>query len=119
MIKQKYLIRNLLLALLLIASTIFSQETKSDKFDIGKMWTFESAPVDYFAQTYNFRPTKEWLDNVRLASIRFGTGCSSSFISEDGLVMTNHHCGRGNVTKINLPGEDLSKTGFIAATLND
>jgi len=119
MIRQKYFIRNLLLALLLIAGISFSQETKSDKFDIGKMWTFESAPVDYFAQTYNFRPTKEWLDNVRLSSIRFGTGCSSSFISEDGLVMTNHHCGRGYVTQISLPGEKLSETGFIAATLND
>lgn len=116
---KKYFLRNLLLILLLIVSSLFSQETKSDKFDIGKMWTFESAPVDYFAQTYNFRPTKEWLDNVRLSCIRFGTGCSSSFISEDGLVMTNHHCGRGNVTKINLPGEDLSKSGFIAVTLND
>ncbi|MFA5404056.1 MAG: S46 family peptidase [Ignavibacteria bacterium] len=111
--------RNLLLAFLFVAGISFSQETKSDKFDIGKMWTFESAPVDYFAQTYNFRPTKEWLDNVRLSSIRFGTGCSSSFISEDGLIMTNHHCGRGYVTQISLPGEKLSETGFIAATLND
>ncbi len=119
MTKQKYFFRNLLFTLLLIAGSLFSQETKSDKFDIGKMWTFENAPVDYFAQTYNFRPTKEWLDNVRLASIRFGNGCSSSFISEDGLVMTNHHCGRGYVTQISLPGEDLSKTGFIAVTLNE
>lgn len=119
MTRQKYFIRNLLLSLLVIVSISYSQETKSDKFDIGKMWTFESAPVDYFAQTYNFRPTKEWLDNVRLSSIRFGNGCSSSFISEDGLVMTNHHCGRGYVTQINLPGEKLSETGFIAAALND
>jgi hypothetical protein len=119
MTRQKYIIWNLLLIFLLFVSTSFSQETKSDKFDIGKMWTFESAPVDYFAQTYNFKPTKEWLENVRLSSIRFGTGCSSSFISEDGLVMTNHHCGRGYVTQISLPGEKLSETGFFAATLND
>jgi len=119
MIRKKYLLRNLLLILLLIAGTSFSQETKSDRFDIGKMWTFESAPVDYFAQTYNFRPTQEWLDNVRLSAIRFGNGCSSSFISEDGLVMTNHHCGRGYVTQINKPGEELSKTGFIAVKLED
>lgn len=119
MTRKKYFIRNLLLIFVLSVSTLFPQETKSDKFDIGKMWTFESAPVDYFAQTYNFRPTKEWLDNVRLSCIRFGTGCSSSFISEDGLVMTNHHCGRGYVTKINRPGEKLSETGFFAETLND
>lgn len=119
MIKQKYFFRNLLLIFVLFISTSFPQETKSDKFDIGKMWTFESAPVDYFAQTYNFRPTKEWLDNVRLSAIRFGNGCSSSFISEDGLVMTNHHCGRGYVTQISLPGEKLSETGFFAQTLNE
>lgn len=119
MTRQKYFIRNLLLSLLVIVSISFSQETKSDKFDIGKMWTFESAPVDYFAQTYNFRPTIEWLDNVRLSSVRFGNGCSSSFISEDGLVMTNHHCGRGYVTQINRTGEKLSETGFIAVTLDE
>lgn len=119
MIRKIYLFRFLLLTLILFVNISFSQETKSDRFDIGKMWTFESAPVDYFAQTYNFRPTQEWLDNVRLSAIRFGNGCSSSFISEDGLVMTNHHCGRGYVTQISKPGEELSKTGFIAAKLED
>jgi len=119
MIKRYNFFNYLLLAVLFIAGAAFSQETKSDKFDIGKMWTFESAPVDYFAQTYNFRPTQEWFDNVRMSSIRFGNGCSSSFVSEDGLVMTNHHCGRGYVTQINKPGEKLSETGFFAATLND
>lgn len=119
MIKRFNFFNYLLLAVLFIAGASFSQETKSDKFDIGKMWTFESAPVDYFAQTYNFRPTQEWFDNVRMSSIRFGNGCSSSFVSEDGLVMTNHHCGRGYVTQMNKPGEKLSETGFFAATLND
>jgi hypothetical protein len=117
--RKKYLFRCLLLTLIFVVNVSFSQETKSDKFDIGKMWTFESAPVDYFTQIYNFRPTKEWLDNVRLSAIRFGNGCSSSFVSEDGLVMTNHHCGRGYVTQISLPGEKLSETGFFAQTLNN
>ena len=117
--RKNYLFRFILLTVLLIVNVSYSQDAKSDKFDIGKMWTFESAPVDYFAQTYNFRPTQEWLDNVRLSAIRFGNGCSSSFISEDGLVMTNHHCGRGYVTQINKPGEKLSETGFIAYKLED
>jgi len=119
MTRKNYFFRFLLLTFVLFVNISFSQDNKSDKFDIGKMWTFESAPVDYFAQTYNFRPTQEWLDNVRLSAIRFGNGCSSSFISEDGLVMTNHHCGRGYVTQISKPGEELSKTGFIAAKLED
>lgn len=119
MLRQKNFIRILLLTVLILVNFSFAQETRSNKFDIGKMWTFESAPVDYFAETYNFRPTTEWFDNVRLSAIRFGNGCSSSFISEDGLVMTNHHCGRGYVTQINREGEKLSETGFIAYKLED
>jgi len=111
----------IIFAFLFLFNTGYTQDksapVKSEIFDVGKMWTFENAPVDYFAQAYNFRPSQEWLDNVRLSALRFGNGCSSSFISEDGLVMTNHHCGRGYVTQINLPGEKLSETGFIAKTL--
>jgi len=124
--KQIYstFILSLLFSFLFIFNNNYSQEKKSDptkstKYDIGKMWTFESAPVDYFAETYNFRPTSEWLESVRLSALRFGNGCSSSFISEDGLVMTNHHCGRGYVSQINQPGEKLDETGFFAATLED
>jgi len=124
--KQIYspFILSLLFTFLFIFNSGFAQEKKSDptkstKYDIGKMWTFESAPVDYFAETYNFRPTTEWLESVRLSALRFGNGCSSSFISEDGLVMTNHHCGRGYVSQINQPGEKLDETGFFASTLED
>jgi hypothetical protein len=92
---------------------------KAGRFDLGKMWTFEHAPVDYFAETYNFKPTQEWLDKVRMSALRFGGGCSASFVSEDGLVMTNHHCGRGYVTQVTKQGEDLHKYGFWAETLGD
>jgi hypothetical protein len=114
----------LLLAVFFVSSLTLSQNVnldtvKAGKFDLGKMWTFEHAPVDYFEQTYNFRPSQEWLDNVRMSALRFGGGCSASFVSEDGLVMTNHHCGRGYVTQVQKAGEDLHKTGFWAATLED
>jgi hypothetical protein len=92
---------------------------KAGKFDLGKMWTFEHAPVDYFAEVYNFKPSQEWLDNVRMSALRFGGGCSASFVSEDGLVMTNHHCGRGYVTQVTKEGEELHKFGFWASTLSD
>ncbi len=108
---------NLLFAFLFVFSSGYSQE--ADIFDLGKMWTFEHAPVDYFEKTYGFKATQEWLEDVKLSAIRFGNGCSSSFISEDGLVMTNHHCGRGYVTSVTREGEDFSKTGFYAATLAD
>lgn len=90
---------------------------KAQKFDIGKMWTFDYPPVDYFSETYNFTPSKEWLEDVRMSALKFADYCSASFISEDGLVMTNHHCGRESVTSVEIPGEELHKNGFFAETL--
>lgn len=92
---------------------------KAGKFDNGKMWTFDYPPADYLYETYGFRPTQQWLDNVRMAALRFSTYCSASFISSDGLVMTNHHCGRESVTSVEKKDEDLHKYGFIAKKLED
>jgi len=92
---------------------------RAGRFDMGKMWTFDNPPLDYFEEAYGFRPTKEWLDDVRMSALRFGTWCSASFVSEDGLIMTNHHCARGNVTQVTREGEDLHENGFYAVTLAD
>lgn len=91
---------------------------KAGKFDAGRMWTFDWPPVDYFATTYNYNPTKEWFDKARLAALRL-PGCTASFVSEDGLVMTNHHCARGALDGVNKEGEDLGTDGFWAPTLAD
>jgi hypothetical protein len=92
---------------------------KAGKFDMGKMWTFDNPPLDYFEETYGFKPNEEWLDNVRMSALRFGSWCSASFVSEDGLIMTNHHCADGNVTQVTREGEDLHATGFYAVTLQE
>ena len=92
---------------------------KAGKFDTGKMWTFEYPPVEYFEKEYGFTPDKDWFDHVRLAALKFATYCSASFVSEDGLIMTNHHCARQNVTKVTEDGEDLHKNGFISYSLDD
>ena len=89
------------------------------KFDTGKMWTFDYPPLNYFKQEYNFKPTQEWLDNARSSALRFANYCSASFVSADGLVMTNHHCGRQSVAKVSKEGEDLFDNGFFAKTLAD
>lgn len=89
------------------------------KFDNGKMWTFSYPPVQYFKETYGFTPSEEWLENMRMSALRFSTYCTASFVSEDGLVMTNHHCGRQSVTEVTKDGEDLPKDGFYAATLEE
>ncbi len=92
---------------------------KAGKYDMGKMWTFEYPPLDYFQKEYNFRPTQEWLDHARKSALRFSNYCSASFVSADGLVMTNDHCGRESVADVSKEGEDLMKNGFYAETPAD
>ncbi len=92
---------------------------KAGKFDTGKMWTFDYPPLKYFKQEYNFSPDEKWLNNVRMSALRFANYCSASFVSADGLVMTNHHCGRESVHKVTKEGEDLFDNGFYAETLQD
>ena len=91
---------------------------ESSIFDNGRMWTFEYAPVDYFAETYNFDPDDAWFERARLAALRL-PGCSASFVSGNGLVMTNHHCARNQITQIGLEGERTLDDGFYAETLED
>ncbi|MDT8435383.1 MAG: S46 family peptidase [Gemmatimonadota bacterium] len=87
--------------------------------EMGTMWTFENPPLEYWAETYGFRPSSEWLDHVRLSSVRYGGGCSASFVSADGLVMTNHHCARGCVDAVAGEGEDFLIDGFYAGSRDE
>ncbi len=92
---------------------------KAGKFDTGKMWTFEYPPLEYFESEYNFKPTQKWLDHVRMSALRFANYCTASFVSADGLVMTNHHCGRRSIVQVTKEGENLMKNGFFAKTLEE
>lgn len=92
---------------------------KAQKFDTGKMWTFDYPPLDYFKSEYGFSPSEEWLSDVRMSALKFGGWCSASFISEDGLIMTNNHCSDFIVNDLNKEGEDIRSNGFIAQTLED
>ncbi len=102
-----------------IDSNINLDTIKAGRFDTGKMWTFEYPPIQYFEEEYGFTPDEEWFENVRLGALRFATYCSASFVSVDGLVMTNHHCSRQSVTKVTWDGEDYHTNGFIATNLED
>ncbi len=103
-----------------VSNNWFDLDTvKAGKFDTGKMWTFEYPPIDYFEKEYRFTPDEDWFDHVRMAALKFATYCSASFVSEDGLVMTNHHCARRSVTLVTLEGEDLHENGFISYILDD
>ncbi len=88
------------------------------RFDTGKMWTFDNPPLDYFEETYDFRPDSQWFARARLGSLRL-PNCSASFVSASGLILTNHHCARTSVTAVERTGENLLDDGFYAATLDE
>lgn len=104
----------------LAAQTDFLTDTvTAGIYDMGKMWTFDYPPSDYFTSTYHFTADDEWFRGVRMAALRFGRGCSASFVSENGLVMTNHHCARGTELSVQKPGENLTANGFFASKITD
>jgi hypothetical protein len=95
------------------------EPVESGLYDMGKMWTFDFPPSDYFSNTYNFNADQKWFDEARLSSLRFADYCSASFVSSGGLVMTNHHCSREAGVAVQKPGEDILGNGFYAGKLRD
>ncbi|MBA2339100.1 MAG: S46 family peptidase [Pyrinomonadaceae bacterium] len=83
------------------------------------MWTFNNVPRAEIKRKYNFNVTDEWLRKVQLASIRFNNGGSGSFVSSEGLVLTNHHIAQDTLAKLSTPENDLVKNGFLARTRLD
>ena len=96
----------------------FGWATLGVRADEG-MWTFDNVPRKLIKEKYGFDITDQWLEHVRLASVRVGDGGSGSFVSPDGLLFTNQHIGRGQVTKLSTPQRDFVKEGFYAATRQD
>src|SRR5215467_4325875 len=79
------------------------------------MWTFDGPPSQTIQQRYGFTITKEWLDHLRLSSVRFPEG-SGSFVSPTGLVLTNHHVALEQLQKISTPQKNYVADGFYAKT---
>jgi len=80
------------------------------------MWTFDNPPLKQLAAKYHFQPTQAWLDHLRLSSVRLNDGGSGSFVSSDGLLLTNHHVARGQLQKNSTADHDYVRDGFYAAT---
>ncbi|MEP7315657.1 MAG: S46 family peptidase [Sphingomicrobium sp.] len=80
------------------------------------MWTFDAFPTDSFKAAYGWAPDQSWLDRVRLSSVRLTGGCSSSFASSAGLILTNDHCVESCLSDLSSAERDYGKTGFTART---
>lgn len=76
------------------------------------MWTLDNLPIDAIKQKYGFSPTPEWIQHVMHASARLTLGCSASFVSPDGLVMTNHHCANECLSDLSAGHANYMQDGF-------
>src|SRR5438128_6204302 len=87
----------------------------ASRADEGK-WLFTGVPRDAIEKKYDFKITDEWLEHVQKSSVRFNSGGSGSFVSADGLVLTNHHVGADALQKMGTKDKNYYRDGFIART---
>jgi V8-like Glu-specific endopeptidase len=80
------------------------------------MWTFDAFPVAKMRSDYGWAPDQAWLDKVRAAAVRLTGGCSASFVSAEGLILTNHHCVAGCAEQNSTAKNNILKSGFVAGT---
>lgn len=97
-------------ALLALGASFPSSMARPDE----GMWLFDALPLQTLKEKYGFEPSQEWVDHVRLGSVRFDTGGSGSFVSPNGLVMTNHHVALETIQKVSTPEKDFVELGFSA-----
>ncbi|MEY2561631.1 MAG: hypothetical protein QOG51_2046, partial [Verrucomicrobiota bacterium] len=104
------ILRQSLFALLTISAGI------SSSFADEGMWLFNNPPLKQFKEKYQFEPTPQWLEHLQKSSVRFNSGGSGSFVSANGLVITNHHVGLDTLQKISSEKNNYVRDGFYAKT---
>src|ERR1700758_1868957 len=83
------------------------------------MWLFNAPPLRQLKEKYQFEPTQQWLEHLQKSSVRFNSGGSGSFVSANGLVITNHHVGADTLQKISDSQHNYLRDGFHAKTQAD
>lgn len=104
---------------LAIASNLLPSTTiNTARADEG-MWLFNALPKKQLSTKYNFEPTQQWIDHVMLSSVRFNSGGSASFVSSNGLVLTNHHVAADTLFKLSTAEHNYNEDGFLAKTFEE
>src|SRR4030081_2389281 len=78
------------------------------------MWLFNAPPIKQLQEKYQFTPSQAWLDHLQKSAVRFNSGGSGSFVSADGLVITNHHVGADALQKMGTKDKNYYRDGFHA-----
>ncbi|MCE3253583.1 MAG: family peptidase [Cellvibrio sp.] len=99
-------------ALLLASSTLVALPPLAAE----GMWTLDNLPRESMEKTYGFKPAPAWLEKSMRSAVRLAGGCSGSFVSAQGLVLTNHHCVASCVEDLSSQAQDLVNNGFLAKT---
>ncbi|HEX7703085.1 MAG TPA: S46 family peptidase [Kofleriaceae bacterium] len=110
--------RYLQLAVLTVVLSLGALAIRDARADEG-MWTFHDFPSAKVKAKYGFSPDQPWLDKARMSSARLAGICSASFVSDNGLVMTNHHCAHDCVAGLSSKEHDYVHDGFWAPKLED
>jgi len=98
---------SLLALVLALCSTVFADEG---------MWLFNNPPLKQLKEKYHFEPTPQWLEHLQKSSVRFNSGGSGSFVSSNGLAITNHHVGLDTLQKLSNEKNNYVRDGFYAKT---
>src|SRR5947208_6561864 len=104
--------------LLRLVSAMLLVTAISSRADEG-MWLFNNPPLRQLKAKYQFEPTAQWLEHLQKASVRFNSGGSGSFVSANGLCITNHHVGADAVQKASSDQHNYLRDGFYAKTQSE
>jgi hypothetical protein len=104
---------------LAICGNLIPATTSSTAMADEGMWLFNALPKKQLASKYQFEPTQVWIDHVMLSSVRFNSGGSASFVSSNGLVLTNHHVAADTLFKLSTAEHNYNEDGFLAKTFQE
>ena len=95
---------------LIVLAIVLSTSVAADE----GMWTFDNVPRADIAKKFNVQITDDWLQKLQRSIVRIESGCTGSFVSSEGLLLTNHHCAQTCIAENSTATRDLVAAGYLA-----